>query len=411
MNNPFTSSTFKAIWLKHFKSQKDEIEFKFIAPVTFYKHWIFPFYINIGKNLTKGVDYNLNYKAEDYKGKVCLVYDVPEYFKTADIDDSKTSLRCKKNFQYKGFALDLNDFPSQEEYIASRISSKNRRGYRSRLKRLEECFDIKYHFLYGAMDEGVFDTVFRQFHELLSKRFSEKEVNYHHLQSKKWKFYTELVNTMIIEKKASIFVIYNGKKPIGITLSFHSDDIAFVTITVFDPDYYKFNVGKTLLVKLLDWCYDKNVKIMDLSKGEFDFKYEWCNLVYDFEYHIIYDSTSLMARAMASLLDAYFNLKTYLRKKKVNDWYRKQLFKLKSRSTDTVDFTKLCIEYVDCFKVDESCQELNMTKDTNEHFKKFLYSFLFLNPEPEHNVKVYKSKNENVYFIKGKEKIQKVAIG
>ncbi len=411
MNNPFTSKLFTKTWLQHFKSLSAEVKFEFIENVSFFKHKVFPYYINVGKNLTKGINYSINYNATDFKGKVCLIYDVPEYFKLNDLDTSKTSIRCKKVFQYKGFALDFNEFETSDDYIASRISSKNRRGYRSRLRRLEECFDIRYSFMFGEVQRSEYDVLFKQFHELLSKRFSEKEVNYHHLQTDKWNFYKELVYYMLQEKKASLFTIYNGSKPIGITLNFHSEDIAFVTITVFNPDYYKFNVGKASIVKLLELCYDQNIKIMDFSKGEFDFKYEWCNLVYDFDYHIIYDSKSIKAVLTANLITAFFKFKNYLRKNNINKWYRKLLHKLKSKDKQSIDFNKLQIEYVNNFEADQNHDMLDMNNGNNEHFKKFIYSFLFINPEPEDDLNVFKSKKENCYFIKGKDKTQKITIG
>jgi hypothetical protein len=409
MNNPFTSKLFTSTWLTYFERQKAETSFDFIKNLTFYKHHTFPFYVNVGKNLTKGLDYEIDYAAKDYKNKVCLIYDVPEYFQLDELDIKNTKIRCKKVFQYKGFALDFKDFETPDDYIASRISSKNRRGYRSRLKRLEACFDIRYSFLFGQTDRTEYDHLFQQFHDLLSKRFIEKEMDYHHLEPKKWEFYTELVYKMIQEKKASLFVIYNGDKPIGVTLNFHSDEIAFVTITVFDPDYYKFNVGKASIVKLLEWCYEQGIKIMDLSKGAFDFKYEWCNLVYQFDYHILYDSQSIKSRITARLLVQYFKTKLYLRKKGANQWYRKQLHKMKSGKQEQLDFSKLQLEYVENSNITDAIVKLDMDDPKNDKMKKFLYSFLFLNPEPEHDVTLFEDPSAKCHFIQGKDKTQKIS--
>ena len=137
MINPFTSRLYINTWLKHFKSKSDEKVFKTFNNLSFYKSKSLPLFTNIGKNLTKGIDYSINYQEQDYKGKAFLIYDVPEYFNLDVFNNTANSLKCKQVFQYKGFALDFTDFPTPEEYIASRISAKNRRGYKSRLKRLE----------------------------------------------------------------------------------------------------------------------------------------------------------------------------------------------------------------------------------------------------------------------------------
>jgi hypothetical protein len=409
MNNPFTSRLYTSIWLKHFKSHETETKFEFIEKVSFYKAKYVALYINIGRNLTKGLDYSINYLANDYKGKVFLIYDVPEYFKLEKFKNSETNLKLKKIYQYKGFALDFNDFETPEDYVNSRISSKNRRGYRSRLKRLETCFDIKYDFLFGEVNQIKFDELFKQFHSLLSKRFSGKGVNYHHLEDKKWHFYKELVYKLLSEKQASLFTIYSGDKPIGITLNFHSEDIAFVTITVFDSDYFKFNVGKASIVKLLEWSYEQNIKIMDFSKGEFDFKYEWCNLVYDFKYHVLYDSKSIKASLLASIVEKSFKLKLYLREKNVNILYRKLLHRLRKSDKSKIPIKKVNLSYPENFEINNSLKLLNLENESYQFLKKFVYSFLFSNPQSLDVIKIYKDTLKEDYYINGSKKTQLVS--
>ncbi len=409
MVNPFTSRLYINTWLKHFKSKNAEKMFKTFNNLSFYKSGSFPLYTNVGKNLTKGVDYKIDYSEQDYKGKAFLIYDVPEYFNVQPLDATLNSLKLKQVFQYKGFALDFTDFPNPDDYIASRISAKNRRGYKSRLKRLEQCFDIRYEFLFGEVEEAYFNALFKQFHELLSKRFSGKGVNYHHLEEQKWNFYTELVYKMLQEKQASLFTIYSDNKPIGITLNFHSEDIAFVTITVFDPDYFKFNVGKASIVKLLEWCYEQNIRIMDFSKGEFDFKYEWCNLVYDFNYHIVYDSKSPMAALTANLVEKFFRFKLYLREKNVNNLYRQTLHKLKGGKPAETFVKNYDMSFIEDFEVTEAYSAINLDDEAHHFLKAFVYSFLFANPEPLKDLEIYKSTTEKTYIIKGIKKTQRIS--
>ena len=404
MINPFTSKLYVNTWLKHFKDVESVKTFKAIKDVSFFKSKFLPLYTNVGKNLTKGVNYNIDYESIDYKGKTFLIYDVPEYFKQKEFKDSANSLKLKKVFQYKGFALDYNDFSTPEDYINSRISSKNRRGYRSRLKRLEQCFDIRYEFLFDEVKKAYFDTLFEKFHALLSKRFAGKQVNYHHLEPKKWGFYKEVVFEMLKKKQASLFTIYNGETPIGMTLNFHSEDIAFVAITVFDPDYFKFNVGKASIVKLLEWSYEQNIKIMDFSKGEFDFKYEWCNLVYDFDYHILYDSKSLLSNIIANSIASFFKLKLYLREKSVNTLYRKVLHNIKGGKKNNIN-SNYNVSFIENLDV-SSLNLININEADYSRLKAFVYSFLFANPQNLDTLEIYKSPEKDDYYIKGDKKIQ-----
>ncbi len=62
---------------------------------------------------------------------------------------------------------------------------------------------------------------------------------------------------LILEKKASLFVIYNKETPMAITYNYHTEDTLIDAITVFDIDYSKFNIGYVNNLKLLNWCFDK----------------------------------------------------------------------------------------------------------------------------------------------------------
>ena len=235
-NNPFTSQTFVDIWSKHFNDQKAPLTYEFINEVKFIKHKLFPFYFNVGKNLTKGIYYSINLKSNDYKNKTFLVYDVPEYFNVEKLNTSnESSLRLKKVFQYQGFLMNISNFENFDSYIKTQFKTQNKRYIRwSHINRLEDCFNISYQFFYGEMDDAEYDFIFDHFYRLLDIRFSGKRTNYHHLKSEKWNYYKELVLPNIRERKASFLVIYDNEIPIGINLNFHSDDTLFKAITVYD---------------------------------------------------------------------------------------------------------------------------------------------------------------------------------
>ncbi|WP_299336495.1 GNAT family N-acetyltransferase [uncultured Psychroserpens sp.] len=406
--NPFTSSSFESIWAKHFNHGKDLEAFDFIKGVKFVKNSRDGIYINAGRNLTKGISYSLDYSKHDYKGKTFLLYDVPAYF---DLQEFKppadSSLKLKTLFQYQGFLMDITNFNDQDEYINSRFSSKNRREFRSNKRRLEQCFDISYSFINEAMSQADFDVLFEQFYQLLSKRFADKQTNYHHLSSNKWNYYRELVFKMLQEQRASLLVIYNETTPIGITLNFHAEDILFETITVFDPDYYKFSIGKTSIIKLLEWCFEHNYRISDFSKGDFDYKHKWSNLVYDFNYHVLYDSKSLKSVVRAKYAETYYRLKLYLRKKKVNELYRKYKFLLKGKEKDT-SYQNFKFEKITDFTPSDAYSTIDFRSETYRFLKQFVYTFLFANPESVANIKVFKHNTSNEFVIVGSEKAQKV---
>lgn len=409
MNNPFTSKRYKEIWLKHFNGSKSAESFSFIDQVAFIKKGLLPFYVNVGRNLTKGIFYSINEDHTNLKGKTCLIYDVPTYFNVKDAPQN-SGLKVKRIFQYNGFLMNLKDFEDTDAYIKSRFSGKNRREFRSNFKRLETCFNIEYKFFYQKIDKAEFDVLFSQFHELLSYRFSEKQTEYHHLGEEKWSFYSDLVFEMINESRASLLVIFKDDKPIGITLNFHSEDIVFETITVFDPDFYKFGIGKVSIIKLLDWCFEHDISISDFSKGDFDYKRKWGNEVYDFEYHIIYDSRSLQSLIMANGLELFFKLKLKMRKRKLNTLYRKFRFSLGGGNKPKIKPAHFNIEHLKSFENDGSFEKINLAQPEEQSLRKYVYTFLYAHPELESNINVYKNKISNCYIIEGSEHIQKLTI-
>lgn len=406
MANPFLSKTFIDIWSKYFNNAIVGLKFETFNKVLFYKFKFFPIYVNIGQNLTKGVDYEINYEAKDYKNKVFLIYDVPEYFKLPSFDSSKTKMNFKSLYQYNGFLMDFNKFSNSDEYIKSR-KSNNLRGLKSKKKRLENCFDISYHFYNSEMDSEVYDLLFDQFHDLLFKRFDSKNVNYHHLNADKWIFHKDFTYEMLKQNKASLFVIYNEKKPISITLNIHSEDTIINVITVFDTDYYKFSVGKLSNTKIIEWCFENNMKYFDLSKGDFKFKHEWCNVTYNFDYHLFYDSNSLIAKLLAWLTASFFKFKLYLRNHNANSYYRRLLFKIKIKKYNN-NYDKFDVEDYDQFTLDNNHVEININDEKYYFIKSFVFSFLFANPEPINNIKVYTNENSKTFNIVGSLKAQRI---
>ncbi|WP_298896287.1 GNAT family N-acetyltransferase [uncultured Psychroserpens sp.] len=409
--NPFTSSIFENTWSKHFNRGKDLVAFEFIKGLKFVKNSPNGIYVNAGRNLTKGLYYDLDLTKGDYKGKTFLIYDVPSYFDLEEFNTaSNSSLRLKTVFQYRGFLMDITSFNSQDEYINSQFSSKNRREFRSNQRRLETCFDIDYSFIHGAISQAEFDAIFKHFYALLSKRFADKQTNYHHLGERKWSYYKDLVFRMLQEKKASLLVISNTNTPIGITLNFHAEDILFETITVFDPDYYKFSIGKTSIIKLLEWCFENNYRISDFSKGDFSYKHKWSNLVYDFHYHILYDSKSIMSRLRAQYAVSYYKLKLYLREKKVNELYRKYKFFITGghKEKDDKAYENYRFEKMNDFNPSEDYESLDFELEMYRFLRQFVYTFMFANPESIKNIKIFKNKVKNEFVISGSKRSQKI---
>lgn len=379
--------------------------------VDFVKHKTLPCYVNIGRNLTNGMDYTLDYDAKDYKGKTFLVYDVPSYFKLAPFQEKlNPGLGLKTIFQYPGFLMDFSVADDDQNYIKSRFASQQSRKFRSSQRRLETCFDVRYEFITGDIPYEDFKFIFDQFNTLLNKRFSDKQLDLHFLSASEMDFHEDLIYALMKEKKATWMVVYNGKTPIGILLLFQAKEVIFDYLRVFDPDYFRFSIGKVSNLKLVEWCYQNNYKISDFSKGDFEHKRKWSNVTYDFHYHIFYDKNSVVSKLTAKALEKFFKAKLHLREKDYNTRYRKLLFNLKSGLGSKKEHVSTYqVQKLETFPDDNQLEKIDIkTSDRYADVLEPFYSYLYLNSEHESDVMVYQEKSHEKHFIfKGKKAIQK----
>lgn len=332
--NPFLSYKFTEIWCKHFNTNREIYSFRSIKNISFFKLNFFPIYINLGKNLTKGMSYQILLNADadaSFKNKVCLIYDVPQYF-NFEINSSTKVIKTKKIKQYPGFSINLEKYKDFDTYFTSTFSKKTINRLRSYNRQLERNFSISYKMFYGSINKKEYDNIFVNFNRLLTKRFNNKKETNNNLNPNEWNFYYDVVYPLILEKKASLFVIYNEDKPIAIRLNYFSEDIIFDAIPVFDIEYSKFHLGKISIMKMLEWSFENDFKVYDFSKGFYDYKAKWSDKTYSFEYHLLYDSNSIKASSIAIFLFVFYKLKQYLRDKNINQKLNRLLFKTKKMS-------------------------------------------------------------------------------
>ena len=327
-NNPFTSITYKTTWLKFFAVNKTVHDLEFIEGVQFIKSKFLPLFINLGRNNTNAITYRINPSATDYKGRVCLLYDVPNYI-VLDNHTDFTSIKINMIKQYKGYILDLEKYADFDAYFNARFNKKSRSKFRGYVNRLEKSYTVRYENYHGSIDKQVYDDLMIQFKEILTKRFNNLGLDNDLLH--KWDFYKALVYPMIMEETAMLNVVFLDEKVAAISLCFLSDDSAIGAIKTFDIDFNYFNVGNIEMMKLIEWCKNKDLSVFDFSKGDQPYKLRYINNNYHFDCHIIYDSKSIIATSLAICISRYFSLKQYLRDINVNLLFIKFKYILKKK--------------------------------------------------------------------------------
>lgn len=400
------SDSYKRIWLKHFKSKDDSSQsFNYFLGLDFIKHNRHSIYFNVGETHTKGVNYTvLPQEDSALKNKTFLIYDVPTYFEvnTTQLGDKIKLLKSK---QYPGFLIETGKYKSLNDYMLGNFSKNSRSKNNKYKRRLEASFNISYKMFFGEISKTEYDFIFAQFKLLLEKRFKDKKVSNNNLDEKEWSFYYDVAYTLISERKASLYVIYDNAKPIGVTLSYFSEDTLFDAITVFDIDYYKFHLGAVTIMKLIEWCIANKIKILDFSKGYFDYKTHWGTMAYDFEYHIYYDSASLKSRLIANSIKRIYDLKQSLRERNINERLHKLKYRLSNKDYNKTEKETYCFEEVDLAQIDRDLQAINFEVAKNKALKLMVFEFLYLYMEHCNDIKLFNHNNfDNSYFITGKHK-------
>lgn len=422
-NNPFLSDRFVTIWCRHFAKDATIRSFDILPSINFVRHRFLPLFTNAGKTFSKGMDYLVSQTdSQEHRKKVFLVYDVPEYFGTRGSTDQNMErdtalgtlhdikgLGSHRSKQYPGFLIDLAGFKDTNDYLAKTFSKSSRYKLKKYKKRFEASFDVRYVMYRGDMEKDRYDDIFHTFKKLLEKRFDDKQITNNNLHPREWRFYHEVTYPLLLENRASLFVIYNGETPVGVTLNFFSEDILFDAITVFDIDYAKFHLGSITIMALLDWSLENQMSIFDFSKGYFDYKTRWATKKYDFEYHILYDSSSLRARTLAQSLKAFFDFKQWLRNKKINEKLHRLTYRLSNKTPmKRVDSTYSFSEVQE--KNPPSLGEQLLVEDlSNAHLRPMVFDFLYLNDEHFDKIKVYSALTGNSeYYLIGQTKTVRV---
>tara|TARA_R110002051_G_scaffold138268_1_gene211020 strand:+ start:22545 stop:23798 length:1254 start_codon:yes stop_codon:yes gene_type:complete len=408
-NNPFLSDKFIAVWIKHFTAKKKRVTFKSVELLSFIKPTYLPLYINIGKTNTKGINYILNnINSNELKRKVLLIYDFPTYI-TQEIN-SKSTIKFLKSKQYPGFLINLEKFKSLNEYMSATFSKSSRYKLNKYKKRLENSFDIKYEVYYGSISKDHYLLLFEKFHSLLTKRFEDKQITNNNLDPIEWEFYKEVTFPLILDKQASLFVIYDHNTPIAITLNFISKELLFDAITVFDIDYSKFHIGSITIMKQIEWCLENDFAYFDFSKGDFDYKRRWCTTEYKFEYHIIYDAKSILASLLAYSIYNFYRFKNYLREKNINTLFHKMKFLLHKKENNPVS-QQFKIQNYNYEITYTNFQEIDIYDDKYIQLKLPVFEYLYLNNEEMKNIKIYKNiENANEYLIESKKETLELKI-
>jgi hypothetical protein len=364
-----------------------------------------PYFSKIDNLATHDVFYDTGHK--EYiprEDPAYLIFDIPGYLNPEINDFEGAGARNIKVSRYPGFLINLEDYADCTEFLSESFGKTTRSRFRKYKKRLETCFDISYKIYFGDISRSEYDRLFRSLKVMLERRFDQKKVvngNIDKLQE-----YEAAVYPLLLKKKAFIFVIYDGDKPIDIAFNFLFQNTVYSYTSGFDIDYSKFNLGMIDMIKHLEWCFENGYKQMDLLKGDLEYKRRWCNQVYSYKYMFVYKSGSLSGFMQARykalvkglIPQVLLKLKGYnlhLIKKKIQ---RLRFKKYREQPEVPVYLIRPVPAPEKYPRV--QLEEIGI-EDTGACFpRRLLYDYLYSNPQPLSGLRFYQSSDPGSYLVK-----------
>ena len=291
---------------------------------------------------------------------------------------------------------------SLDEYLQQQFGKSSRYKLKKYRKRLEGSFEVSYTMYRGEISDPVYTSIFEDFRNLLEKRFDEKQITNNNLDEAEWSFYKEVALPMIREGKAGLFVVSASNRPVAITLNYFGDGILFDAITVFDTAFAKFHPGSVSIMGMIEWCIANDIRILDFSKGEFDYKKRWATREYRFEYHILYDARNFGSRLRAQFIRNFFAFKQYLREKKVNEMLHRMTYNLRPKPSAPKPDLQFDLDTTYSASSMTKLEKLDPGACVFEQLQPALFDFLYLTSECYSDVQVYRITDEpDAYYIEG----------
>ncbi|OEK08536.1 hypothetical protein A8C32_03525 [Flavivirga aquatica] len=370
----------------------------------------------IYKAITNNTNLFYNTKTDsilNLKNHVLIVKDIPNYLNiTIEKHLNKTFINKIKTL--KGHLIELHNYQSISDYLNHNFSTKSRSNLRRYKNRLETCFNIKYVSYYGNIEKQEYDRLFIVLKDLLERRFNEKgEINY---ELQYLNEFNNIVYEQILNKKANLFVIYDGNKPISIRINMLKDKLNFYILSGYDIDYSKFHIGSLDMLKNIEWSIQNNIKSYDLLKGYDYYKKKWATKSYYYSNHIIYNSNSIKIFIIGKLTYIKYTLKykTYnlLKNKYIDIIYRKFKKGFFSKNNLYQKKDKTFILSNSNTKNSNKITKINIEQNNEYQFlRKPVYDFLFLNNESINNITVNKFTDSTQKFqIQSKNKIHLLTV-
>lgn len=364
-----------------------------------------PYYKILSSNCNEIIYYKHN-QPNTKTEKVVSIKLFPLYLKPDFQNSPALSIKKVPQKKITGYAIDLKNMTNIDDFLTQEYSKSFRANIRRLKKRFEDCFTVTYQMFFGSISKNDYNFYMGELHKMLTIRFDQRNESNEILDN--WEFYLESTYNMVLEKKASIFVIYENNIPVHVCINHHFNNILFVSIPSYDIDYSKFALGNISIYKLLEWALNNNYLMLDMAYGTLEYKRRWSNLIYEFEHHIIYDKSTLSQTIVSALEAKKIQLKNLLKHYRIDE-YVKKVKALKNKKNTSYEDANYNIKEIQ--KVPTSnLEQIDIYSKDYSTLKKIAFEFLYANKAHIDELKTFKGDTPNTFILCCKNKTQLVAV-
>lgn len=349
---------------------------------------------------------NENKKNENWN-PIYIVQLIPKYL-TLELSPNFVSKEIQQS--NKGYLINLQNISTIDDYLKQQFSKNNKNKIKTRLNRLNTCFDTRYVVFNNQISKEEYSYLMNCLKKMLARRFKQR--NNQNQQLNNWDNLYERSFRLLKAKKASLFVIYDNTKPIQITLQYHMQNILISAIPAYDIDYDKFGLGNTAIYKTIEWCIKNNISAIEMGYGDLDYKKRWSNQIYNFKFQLLYNRNKVNELILVSFFYFLYSIKEILKKNNLYEKWLKYYSNLKRKKKNNHQKGKQFFELANMAKVNLTEDKTQIDINTQEYqfLRKPVYDFQYVNFETTNNIKVYKLSDnvKNSYIITNNKKVQKL---
>ncbi|NJX15171.1 GNAT family N-acetyltransferase [Tamlana crocina] len=315
-------------------------------------------------------------------------------------------LTARNVYHKKGYGVNVKSISDIDSYLKENAGTNFKKNTLRTLKRLENCFNIKYEMFFGNIEKPTYNNLMDTLLSMIQNRFQERKGRNRVIED--WEYYKSICYDLINSKSGSIFVIYSGEEPIEISLNFHQDTIMYSAISSYNLDYHKFSLGNVEIYRQLEWCLKNNISFFDMGYGNFDYKIKWSNLAYNFNTLVISKNDNFIVRLYTLYLKNKYRFINYLIEKEVMDTVRNLLSTFKPQKKQKAKLA--AYKFEDCnTPINEELTPIKISDTEYAFLQKPLNEFLYASTQHISKVKIFYVVNtEKTFVFQGPKKSAKL---